>query len=418
MSVPHRFSPARTPAVTLLGAALLALSACGQNPSPAADQPRLSAQAAQVYRVSCTATSGPRTLEDIGRLALNPGDQVLLQRGCTFPATASSALQVSRSGTSAAPITFGAYGTGAAPVIRQSGQNSTVQIRGSWLVFQDIALVADPLPAAGGGVRCTAQPVGWLVGWEVWGTRNTLNRVSARGYMTGVMLVRGDGTLGSHRVLNSSFFNNSVMQTNTPGGDDDSGAWGVLVNSSNNEIASNRFTGHSACSEDYGRDGASVEIYQSSNNWVHHNETHEDVAFVELGGTPALPSRNNRIEDNVYMPVQTGGAFVTLRGARSSWGANPGTSVRRNTSYLADLGITCSDGCSAQILVAEDNKLWERQTSSGLSTKTFAFWADAPVSERRNTFWRDDGRPVASIDGGSLDSTDRIAPFTRPTATF
>lgn len=45
--------------------------------------------------------------------ALQPGDQVLLQRGSIFRGT----LPISSSGTSAAPIVFGAYGTGTAPVI-------------------------------------------------------------------------------------------------------------------------------------------------------------------------------------------------------------------------------------------------------------------------------------------------------------
>jgi len=372
------------------------------------------ATAARVYQVSCTATSGLKTLAQVRALALAPGDSVLLQRGCTF----DGPLQTQASGTSTARITYGAYGTGTNPVIRITAENSAVQARGSWVTFQDIDLVASGARSIGGTGRCAATPVGWFVGWEVHGRYNILQRVSARGFMTGAMLVgtpAGATTpYGYHKVLGSRFTDNKVMKTVTVGGDDDSGAWGVLVNSSNNEIASNQFTGHSACSEDYIRDGSSVELFEASSNWVHHNSAREDVGFVELGGSATSMSQNNRIEDNVYGPVLTGGAFVTLRGPGSGWGANPGTRVLRNTSYKADLGIICSDGCSPTILVAEDNKIWERQTSTGLAHHTVAMWGDAAFTEGRNTFWRDDGRPNATIDNALLNITDKTAYFAPP----
>ena len=50
-----------------------------------------------------------QTLERASGLGLNPGDQVLLERGATF----SGKLAVWKSGTAGAPITIGAYGTAA-----------------------------------------------------------------------------------------------------------------------------------------------------------------------------------------------------------------------------------------------------------------------------------------------------------------
>ena len=59
-------------------------------------------------------TSPGSAIQSLGRasgLQLNPGDQVLLQRGATF----SGKLAVWRSGTAGAPITIGAYGSGSKP---------------------------------------------------------------------------------------------------------------------------------------------------------------------------------------------------------------------------------------------------------------------------------------------------------------
>ncbi|MBS1581987.1 MAG: right-handed parallel beta-helix repeat-containing protein [Bacteroidetes bacterium] len=76
-------------------------------------------------------TSPTQAWRTLGRLdqvqyALQPGDQVLLQRGGVYRGT----LPISSSGTSAAPLVFGSYGTGAAPVI----SGSTVVT--GWEVYQ------------------------------------------------------------------------------------------------------------------------------------------------------------------------------------------------------------------------------------------------------------------------------------------
>jgi Ricin-type beta-trefoil lectin domain. len=58
-------------------------------------------------------TSPWQTLAKVNAFTFSAGDQILFQRGCTF----YGSLTVKQSGTSGNPITFGAYGTGANPVI-------------------------------------------------------------------------------------------------------------------------------------------------------------------------------------------------------------------------------------------------------------------------------------------------------------
>ena len=76
---------------------------------------------AATYYVDCNATSGGDgslatpwdTIADINGATLSPGDNVYLKRGCTF----REQLTVPNSGSAGSPITFGAYGSGANPII-------------------------------------------------------------------------------------------------------------------------------------------------------------------------------------------------------------------------------------------------------------------------------------------------------------
>ena len=82
------------------------------------------------YYVNCAAsgdsgagTSTATAWKTVGKVngrSFSPGESILFKRGCTWRET----LRPSSSGASGAPITFGAYGTGAAPII--DGSNIAV----------------------------------------------------------------------------------------------------------------------------------------------------------------------------------------------------------------------------------------------------------------------------------------------------
>src|SRR5674476_666125 len=55
-----------------------------------------------------------KTLANVNALTFKAGDQILFQKGDTFYGT----ITVKNSGSAGNPITFGAYGTGANPIIR------------------------------------------------------------------------------------------------------------------------------------------------------------------------------------------------------------------------------------------------------------------------------------------------------------
>src|SRR4051794_29271609 len=85
-----------------------------------------------------------RTIGRANNQALLPGDTVLFEGGSTFGDTT---LMPSRSGSSAAPITFGSYGTGRATIANADG---AVWFSGkNWLTFDNLRLTS---AGAGSGV--------------------------------------------------------------------------------------------------------------------------------------------------------------------------------------------------------------------------------------------------------------------------
>src|SRR5207247_4087486 len=100
------------------------------------------------------------------------------------------------------------------------------------------------------------------------------------GNIAGVLV--SDGA-SDNAIVGNTFQNNNKMSVNTPGGYDDSGAFGVLLNGDRNEVAYNHISGSVAFSYDYGQDGAAVEIYKGQGNSLHHNTAVDNHAFSELG---------------------------------------------------------------------------------------------------------------------------------------
>ena len=57
--------------------------------------------------------------------------------------------------------------------------------------------------------------------------------------------------LSDNTIVANTIRDNNKMSVNTPGGDDDSGAFGVLLNGDRNEVANNTISGSDAFSYDY-----------------------------------------------------------------------------------------------------------------------------------------------------------------------
>jgi Nitrous oxidase accessory protein len=125
------------------------------------------ASSAHVYHVSCGAGAGAAdgtadapftSLAQANAVTLAPGDRLLFERGSTCLGT----LQPSGSGDASAPVTIGAYGTGAQPVIDGNGAHDAVLLQNlQHIVVQDLDITnaADP-GSERNGLRLTLTDFG------------------------------------------------------------------------------------------------------------------------------------------------------------------------------------------------------------------------------------------------------------------
>ncbi|WP_240506345.1 right-handed parallel beta-helix repeat-containing protein [Thermoactinospora rubra] len=273
-----------------------------------------------------------RSLEKVASAGLKPGDVVSFARGGSW----RGPLPLEADGTAARPISVRAHGSGARP--RITGPEGCVVVSGDhWRVRE--------LRAS----RCR-----WA-GFEVSGDHNELAGVAADGNVAGVWITPD----GSRNVVrDSELTGNDRMSVNTPGGDDDSGAFGVLLNGDDNLVTGNRISGSYAASHDYGADGAAVEVFNGDRNRVTHNVAADNLTFTELGAEEGKTATGNLFAFNVVTSSRSRAAFLVTRGAGHALGPVKGTVAVHNSVHLPGrrtLGWSCHDGCSPGILVLRNN---------------------------------------------------------------
>ncbi len=337
--------------------------------------------AATTYHVDCsagndsasgTATSTAwRSLSRANNASLYPGDRLLLKRGCTW----TGPLKARWQGTSSSPVTISAYGSGELPKIQNGHEN--VMITGAHLVIENIWTRSD-VPSRDSG--CENQPAGWRVGFRLMsGSNNTTIRYSrADEQYIGVLLESGSY---SNRILNNTLRNNNMKD---PDPNSDAGAVGISLMGNDNEVAFNDISGSDACSRQWGRDGAAVEVYGGSRNRIHHNKASQNHNFTELGKTP---SADNTYAYNRVTSSLTTANFLVTRGASNSYGPVYRTKLYNNTVHLSgsqSYAIQCYGGCGTGILTMKGN-IVVAQDRVG--------YADNAFEESNNVYWRPGGSP-------------------------
>ncbi|MGW6505007.1 hypothetical protein [Nonomuraea angiospora] len=280
-----------------------------------------------------SATAPWKSLDKVNSADLKPGDAVSFKRGSSF----TGPLKLEANGTAARPIVIQAYGTG--PLARISGMDDDcVVLSGDhWRV---------------GGLR--ASRCRWA-GFQLAGDSNELAGVQADGNIAGVYVTPS----GSHNVIRDSVLtDNNRMSVNDEGGDNDSGAFGVLLNGDDNLVTGNTITGSFAKSADYGTDGAAVEIFNGDRNRVTHNISRNNETFTELGAKKGKTATGNVFAFNVVTSSRSRGSFLVTRGPHHIVGPVKGTIAVHNSVYLPakdTIGWSCHDGCSPSILKLRNN---------------------------------------------------------------
>jgi hypothetical protein len=392
------------------GAAALALTITGLG----AGAVPASAAAVTVYYVdsvagddSAAGTSAAtawRTLAKASAAALAPGDRILLRRGGTW----TGRLSVSRSGTAAAPVVVDAYGTGARPVVKGDGE-SCVHLAGNHIELYNLQVGVDQSQG-----RCA-----WA-GVKVTGDDNVVERNLITGAAAGVFI---EPSARYTAVTNNDFVNNNHMSKLTPkdvNDNDDSGAFAVLVHGDDSNIGWNRMRGSIAFSYDYEWDGAAVEIFLGSRNWIHHNISVDNDTFTELGtstnadGTTNDPdgTSGNVFEYNAVYGAKTRAGLIT-RGPRHDDGrVEPngpvlGTVFRNNSVHLTNAqgeGVVCYATCGNTHLSLSQNVIAAARKSG---------YADPGFTDNHhNVFWGGQHQMPAGRDNVHRDPLfDPAAPL-------
>jgi hypothetical protein len=258
-----------------------------------------------------------KTLAPVNSHTFQPGDVINLARGSTF----SGGLRINSSGQSGSPITVQAYGSGAKPVLTNSGQYSrSLEINGSWVVVTGLMLR-------------DADEFGVRIG------ENATNDVVRDCEMTNVGI--GVGIYGQHNLVTGNYIHDLKMVVNTPGGDDDYGAYAIGLYNSNNEISYNRAERCKASSYDYGTDGGFVEFYNNvSGANIHHNWAQDDNGFIEVGGgsaTDSVVAYNVAVNNGSLAVMHISGNFqATVSNFRFENNTVVETAVGSNTYDILD----------------------------------------------------------------------------------
>lgn len=297
------------------------------------------------------------TLDKVNATALRPGDSVSFRRGDIF----SGGLVVGRGGTSRLKITLNAYGSGNLPVITGGLAGTCVRLDGDYVAVD--------------GLR--AESCGYA-GFSIYGDHSSVRHSAAANNAAGIKVSDGSD-FGSYS--NNTLADNNIMNVNTPGErcgtatavqcTDDSGAFGFLINGSDNEFAGNTITGSTAVSYDFGHDGSAFEIFNGNRNRIHHNVAVDNNVFSELGRGRGGTADGNTYSYNLVRstcgPNCSQAMGLIARGRTSSFGPTNGTTFEYNTVWLDgpdSQALVCHASCPAStiirgnILVAVRNALW------------------------------------------------------------
>ena len=331
-----------------------------------------------------------KSLAKANTATLAVGDGIAFKRGCTF----NGSLNIKWAG-----VAIISYGSGAQPLFQSAVNNTNIiNVTGSNNIIDGLnvaALAPSTDPA------CSNNAVGHVVDFYLanGATGNTIKNSIASGAYAGVFIASG---ATNNHVTNNQIVNNTMMSPlDNINNNNDAGAFGVLLWGDNNDISYNQINGSDACSYDYGRDGSAVEVFNGSNNSIHHNKASNDIAFTELGKDISHTSTGNTYAYNLYTYTNSSqGIFLNIHGkANTNLGPVTDTKAYDNDVYItasSGPGAVVCNGCGTDILTLRNNIIWDNV--KGL-------WTDVAFNESNNIFWSASGIPI--IQGITIDSTSK-----------
>lgn len=345
------------------GAVLIALLLLGgflsgaQSPVLAAGTTYFVSDAGDDNNEGTSPESAWKSLAKVNAAVLEPGDSVSFRRGDVW----TGGLFVNQNGNAKSAITLDSYGSGSLPAIITGEEGNCIKIDGDYITVD--------------GLR--AEACGYA-GFSISGDHNVIKNSTAAQNAAGIKISEGS-SFG--RYLDNTLADNNVMNANTPGTDcgtpqsfqcnDDSGAFGILINGDDNEFSGNTVTGSTAQSFDFSHDGSAFEIFNGSRNNIHHNTAVDNNVFSEIGRARGSAADGNTFRYNLIRSTCgescSQAAGLIARGPASSFGPTNDTVFEHNTVWLdgpESEAVVCHASCPSStkirgnILVAVRNALW------------------------------------------------------------
>jgi hypothetical protein len=283
-----------------------------------------------------------RSLEKANSAPLSAGDRLLLRRRGRW----TGKLTIDARGSRGARVVVDAYGTGPLPVL----EGGCVTVDGSYVTVRSLQ-----------AQNCS------YAGIALGGDFDRVEQTVVTNNIAGIQTKESSD--GAVIVANTVVDNNRENAT--------AGAFGILLNGTNAEVAHNRIAGSDAFPLIGVHDGAAIEIYRGGGNYIHHNLAVDNAALSELG-----LSRDNTFVYNVARSSLDSAHGVVTRGAGDpTYGPVTNTRLYNNTIYLSGAnsqGFVCHAGCSADVLTMRNNvvqAVWK------------AGYADAPFDENDDLFY-------------------------------
>ncbi|MCP9751038.1 hypothetical protein EGI32_08645 [Ferruginibacter sp. HRS2-29] len=256
---------------------------------------------------------------------MKPGDKILFKRGDNFTGTltwSSIFGNKAPSGAKDAPITFGAYGTGAKPVFqyhsdfeKDPAKKVLFMVAGvNYIIFDGLDITDQRFPKED-KVSPAYCAIAFNFGSYGDATSNhcIVRNCTMANIGMGIVLVGDSNTVDSCRFTDLKNVRNTFGDK-FPENDDDYGANGVTITGNDNLITHNFFSGNWAESYDYGFSGGALESFgSSSRNRIMYNTIIDCNGVMEIGSGSGGMAQDNLIANNVL--INNGGlTWVNISG--------------------------------------------------------------------------------------------------------
>lgn len=315
-----------------------------------------------------------QTLSKVKNYSFLPGDIIHLRSGSYW----SEGLEINSFGVEAQPILVTSYGVGADPLIETSGLwSSGVKVNGDWVVVEKLKITGD---------------IG-VIGFYVspgYG-HNTIRYSEIFNVGVGVYFDKADFNLA---------FNNYIHDL--VGMQDDWGAEGIHIESSNNEVSYNRFVNCKTTVPAYPWDGNVFEFYgTANNNYIHHNYAEGNAGITELSRGTYI---NNVVAYNVFVDNYYSGEEVSLHTS----GGN--IAVIQNLRFENNVIISRTGSYEPAWWLF---RFYDANpTPDQFILRNNIIWSDKLIADKsgfthdNNIYWSSDGTPEL---GFTLDSSEQVS---------